>query len=1047
MAAKREIKTILSLDGEQKYKEAIKSINKEQQALNAETKAAKAAFEASGDEQAKLQVQSENLAKQIELQKQKVEEAQNALEQSKKIYGENADETNGYRIELAKAEEGLAKMESQLLKTNTKILENESGLKKAGEMAEKAGEKISKAGEKMDKLGDGLTKGVTAPIVAAGTGLLALGTKFDDAVDTIRIGTGATGEALQGLEDDFDAVIGRVPADMSDAASAIADINTRLGLTGEPLQNLAQQYLELAHITGEDVTGSIKETTRAFNAWQIPADKMEDGLNTLFKTSQATGIGVNDLAKKVTDFAPALQELGFSFEESAALVGKFEQAGVNTDGVLAALKKSVASFAKEGKSASEGLAEVTQKIKGASDESEAAKIAMETFGSKAGPELAYQIRQGRLDIDDLTKSLQESGETIGGAAEDTYDYAEEWKMLANQLAKDLKPVAQQVFDALKAATPILKEGAQFVGNLAEKFSKLSPAQQETILKMVALAAAAGPVIKTTSKIADVVGGATTKIGGYIKKLGEKKAAEAAADVASSGVAKSIGGITSALGPVGLAITGVVAVFGGLLAALHASDEAANAWKEDFAEAGNEVMEGMASWPDTVANAESALSGLNTEVYGSSDALKELEGSIQTTQENVVEIAKTAAEESRAYTDKEREQIEELIGLLEEYTEEKIAAYQKQSDVLRAQIELEDNMTEEHAASYVKSAQEMMDQTIATAKAGYNEQILAAQEAYGAQGELDQEAYNAALEAAKARYDEETEAAQTAYGDMVAMTAEKYASQNEEMQKYADDVLAHNNRILELQAEANSEELYQRADWAQRQIEINEEIDAEQKKLGEAYKGLASTGGDAWLQMNVDAEMYGGKLTDKTKTTAGGIIDSFNHLPEDMTQTGRDTLQGMMTGMEEKSGSLFDKVAGIGTSLLHKMQSVLGIASPSKEMRKIMNWFFAGAENPIKEAQKKLPKEMGDIAQGMIDEAAKVAQAEEYFRGLLGTSSGARLNWGGSPYSHGALYTEALPAGGIDKSRKITQNFYGDIHASGTGERNATLQQLQFMAQL
>ena len=57
------------------------------------------------------------------------------------------------------------------------------------------------------------------------------------------MGTGATGEALAGLEDSFKAVFSSVPVDAADASTAIADLNTRLGLTGDDLEIRPTQFL------------------------------------------------------------------------------------------------------------------------------------------------------------------------------------------------------------------------------------------------------------------------------------------------------------------------------------------------------------------------------------------------------------------------------------------------------------------------------------------------------------------------------------------------------------------------------------------------------------------------------------------------------------------------------------------------------------------------------------------------------------------------------------------------------------------------------------
>ncbi len=107
-----------------------------------------------------------------------------------------------------------------------------------------------------------MTKSVSVPIIAAGTGLVKLGDSFDKAVDKIRIGTGATGKVLEGLEEDFKNVYTSVDASMDDASTVIADLNTRTGLTGEGLQDLSIQMLQLAKITKEDINGLIPATTR-----------------------------------------------------------------------------------------------------------------------------------------------------------------------------------------------------------------------------------------------------------------------------------------------------------------------------------------------------------------------------------------------------------------------------------------------------------------------------------------------------------------------------------------------------------------------------------------------------------------------------------------------------------------------------------------------------------------------------------------------------------------------------------------------------------------
>src|SRR5690606_19544205 len=71
---------------------------------------------------------------------------------------------------------------------------------------------------------------IVAGGLAAAAGLYQLGAAWDDVEDTIRVGTGATGDALDGLMDVSKRLAQNVPADLSRIGPVVADLNTRLGL-------------------------------------------------------------------------------------------------------------------------------------------------------------------------------------------------------------------------------------------------------------------------------------------------------------------------------------------------------------------------------------------------------------------------------------------------------------------------------------------------------------------------------------------------------------------------------------------------------------------------------------------------------------------------------------------------------------------------------------------------------------------------------------------------------------------------------------------------
>lgn len=354
-----------------------------------------------------------------------------------------------------------------------------------GKAIESAQKKISGLNVKALAVGaavGGIAVAAGKAVVEAGKYLKDLGSQFDEAADAIRIGTGATGDALDGLLDDFDEVYKSVPTTMEDASKAIADYNTRLGLTGPQLQEISKQALQVSDMLGDDLGGVIEESSQAFQQWNIDAENMGGAMDYIFKVSQSTGMGFTDLMSNMQKFGPQLQEMGYSFETASALMGQLDKAGVNVEEVLGAMKKSVGALAKEGISASDGLAMYYEQIKNAGTAAEAASIASEIFGTKAGSTMAAAIRDGTLAVGDLTESLLENGETIAGAAEDTYDFAERLQIMKQGLEVALKPMANTVFDGLNKFMPVLQKlMEQIVPVISDAVEAAAPFVEEFLM--------------------------------------------------------------------------------------------------------------------------------------------------------------------------------------------------------------------------------------------------------------------------------------------------------------------------------------------------------------------------------------------------------------------------------------------------------------------------------------------------------------------------------------------------------------------------------------
>lgn len=313
-----------------------------------------------------------------------------------------------------------------------------------------------------------LAAGVGAAVAGAFKGLYEIGDTFDELTDTIRVGTGAQGDALDGLVAIATNVGKTVPAEFSAIGPVVSDLNTRLGLSGDTLQTVATQYLEAGRMLGEEV--DVTKTSAAFSAFKIEGDGVVTAMDTLFQVSQATGVGMNTLADSVQANAPAMQNLGFSFEETAALAGSLDKAGLNSTAMMSAMGKGLINLAKDGEEPQAAFARVTDEIQGFVDKGDTAAaldLASQVFGTKGANQFVGALQDGTIALDDLVASAGLSGDTIIGVGEETQDFAEKWQIVKNNAQAALEPLATTVFtalgDALTGAMPYLESFGAWLG--------------------------------------------------------------------------------------------------------------------------------------------------------------------------------------------------------------------------------------------------------------------------------------------------------------------------------------------------------------------------------------------------------------------------------------------------------------------------------------------------------------------------------------------------------------------------------------------------------
>ena len=387
---------------------------------------------------------------------------------------------------------------------------SDKGVKTAKQYADALKAPIAQARKletQMKKTATKMTIGMSAPLAAMVTGIIASGKSFEEATSIVRVGTGATGKALEELMGVYRGVNKLVPESAKVVANATADLNTLLGLEGEALGSMSKTMLDLNRIIKGDISTTVKTQARLFGDWGVATDKQTDTLDYLFKTSQTTGIGVNDLSSKLVQFGAPLRQLGFDLETAAVMFGRFEKEGVNTEVVLGSMRIALGKFANAGiTDVPAELERVIESIKNAGTAGEANTLAMETFGAKAGSDMAATIREGRLELDDYLALVEGSPETISKAATAALTFEQQMAQLTKSLKDVLAPLGVDIINAFKSLLPYLERGVDWLGKTVDKFAALPAPVKGVTGVMVALGIALPPLL---IGLASLIGAFTT----------------------------------------------------------------------------------------------------------------------------------------------------------------------------------------------------------------------------------------------------------------------------------------------------------------------------------------------------------------------------------------------------------------------------------------------------------------------------------------------------------------------------------------------------------
>ncbi|HHU5016498.1 TPA: phage tail tape measure protein [Streptococcus agalactiae] len=442
-----------------------------------------------------LNKELDNVAKELDIVNQKLElDTDNVelAEQKMKLLGKQSELVGDKVQELKKKQAALGdekigteewrQLQNEIGQAEVEVLKIDRAMDILGESSRSATGDIKEATSylRADVMMDVADKAgqIGQKMVDAGKMTVDAWSEIDEALDTVTTKTGLTGDALAELQEIAKDIATGMPTSFQNAGDAVGELNTQFGLTGEKLKSASELLIKYAEINETDISSSAISAKQAIEAYGLTAEDLGMVLDNVTKAAQDTGQSVDTIVKKAIDGAPQIKGLGLSFEEGAALIGKFEKSGVDSSAALSSLSKAAVIYAKDGKTLTDGLNETVSAIQNSTSETEALSIASEIFGSKAAPRMVDAIQRGAFSFDDLAEAAKSSSGTVSTTFDETLDPIDKLTQYSNQAKEGMAELGGKL---LETVIPALEPLMGMLESSVNWFTSLNETDQQTIV--------------------------------------------------------------------------------------------------------------------------------------------------------------------------------------------------------------------------------------------------------------------------------------------------------------------------------------------------------------------------------------------------------------------------------------------------------------------------------------------------------------------------------------------------------------------------------------
>lgn len=773
----------LGLDSS-KFGKGLQSAKNEVRMWEQATRASMNSAVASGNRLDGLKSKYDGLTNAMKAQQKVVDQLKIDYANSFDKNGEATKRTERLSGQLAQAEAKLQGYRGQINQTAADMarLQVETQgftgwLNKSGDNLIKNGERLKTFGNGLSSIGTSMTVGVTAPIMAGTIAVTKAAIDWESAFTgvkkTVNEMVDANGNVTYSyakLEGQLKNLATQLPATHQEIAQ-VAENAGQLGISTDHIVEFTKTMIDMGESTNLSADEASTALARLANITGMSQDKFSNlgssivflGNNFATTEQEITEMGLRlagagkqiGLSQgSIMGIAAALSSVGIEAEQGGSAFSKLmvslqlavEKGGESLESFASVAGMTSDKFAQLFKSKPEVALE--RFIKGLGDSEKHGKSAIAVLDEMGITEVRLRdtLLRAANAGDLMTKAIEGGNKAfnentaLANEANKRYETTEsKLKMLRNEavnVAIELGgPLVDALRDGLQAAKPWLKT----LSDMADRFSKLEPEQQRSILKWIAMGAAAGPTLK-------ILGSGVTTIGGLFKAFGTLEkglvnliAKQAEARVAATGIstaltsvgtsasvasgAGGLAGFASVLtGPVGLAIGGTVLALGAGYGAWKLwGEEAWNSaqrtkrWGSDVGQATDEALtkvsnsaqtasgqftlleQGISSNTDkAVANFAKMGNAIETEMTNRITKLKEL----------VNQLPQDIQNAANELTNDEINNQQEYLNIVKE-NNDKIAAIREQASNHHRQLTFAETtqikqLANESATAYVQS---------------------------------------------------------------------------------------------------------------------------------------------------------------------------------------------------------------------------------------------------------------------------------------------------------------------------------------------------------